>query len=64
MSSQIFGNLFAAFLFKNYSIIGFYISMVGCVTLGWIILALIGDPEVAPRGLGDDTPLRTADTVQ
>jgi len=62
MSSQIFGNLFAAFVFKNYSLIGFYLFMLAFAGIGALMFSLIGKPEIAPRTGGEDRPLRTAET--
>lgn len=53
MSSQIFGCLFAAYVFKNYSIIGFNIIMVACCALAWIIFLFLGDPEIERADNGD-----------
>jgi hypothetical protein len=55
MSSQIFGNLFAAFVFQNYSLIGFYLIMLGFAGFGSLIFCFIGKLEVIPRG--EESPL-------
>lgn len=55
MSSQVFGNLFAAFVFQKYSLIGFYLIMLGFAGVGSLIFCMIGKLEVIPRG--EESPL-------
>jgi len=46
MSTQVFGNLFAAFLFKNFSLTSFYLIMLCSCCLSAVIFMMLSKPEL------------------